>query len=157
MKFSEMLFQVANGSADRQGFKKAVEEAPKDAISLLCDHLQHSEYRWYSCRVPKGNDRFNYEWLINPYQFTRQAISSAQYISFAEFLGSDSIWQKVDPHFYDSSAFTQVIMPMLYDGGGNVERMAATLNKKGQLSACLTAQGFTPTDAEREFGVSIAY
>lgn len=156
MKLSEMLFQVTNGWADRQGFKKAVEDAPKDAISLLRDHLQHSEYRWYSDRVPKGSDRFKYEWLINPYQFTRQAISAAQYIPFAEFLSSDPIWQKVAPHFYDSSAFTQVFMPMLYDGGGDVERMAATLNRKGQLSSCLTAQGFTPSDADREFGVSIA-
>ncbi|MEO0870608.1 MAG: hypothetical protein AAFY19_01425 [Pseudomonadota bacterium] len=156
MRLSEMLFQVTNGRADQDGFKKAIEAAPNEAISLLRDHLQHREYRWHADRVPSGKDRFNYEWLINPYQFRRQAISSAQYIPFAEFLSSDPIWQKVAPHFYDSSAFTRVFMPMLYDGDEDVERMAAALNRKGQLSACLTAQGFTPSDAEREFGVSIA-
>jgi len=157
MKFLHKLVLIGQPSQDEllENLKRNSEQV----IQILDEHVNNKSIRRIAKLIPEGKERFDYEWLINPFQYARQTIhntNTEKFIDFAQYLNGSEVWADVSPHFYDSSAWTQVYQPILdYCSKEHVQRLANILNQKGALQECLKIDRCTPDDANRIWGIRL--
>lgn len=154
MKLTDRRFLIGMPSQDL--LRRNLAANPANFAQILDDDLGHKGYRELSKRVPSGRDRFDFEWLMNPFQYARQVISIDQYLSFADYLNASPIWQYAAPNFLDSAAATQVMKPMLERcPNDRTQELANRLNANGLLSASFDALGYSADVVLREWGISL--
>lgn len=154
MKLLDRRFLAGKPSEDL--LRRNLAANPNNFARILDDHLAHKAYAELSKRVPGGKDRFDFEWLINPFQFACQTIQDSQLIAFADYLNASAVWQYAAPHFLDSSASTRVLHPMMERcPKDKVKDLANRLNARGLLSASVKSIGWSNEDIARNWGVAL--
>ena len=157
MRLSDIYYLL--GKPSQESFRSEIESNPDELYRLLDDHLKHRFYTVLSERIPSGENCWKYEWMINPFQFARQVIHQNGHVGYeqlAEYLNNSSVWNNAAPHYFDSSAWTRVIQPMLeYSDQGNRQALANTLDRKGLLSNCFKQNGYGPEVVNREWKIRI--
>ena len=155
MKLWDRRFLI--GAPSEEQLKSNLVANPNNFEQILDDHLSHKSYKELSKRIPKGRERFEFEWLINPFQYARQSIRDDQLFLFAKYLNKAAVWQYAAPHFLDSAASTQVLVPMLNRcPKERVQELANILNASGLLSASFQARGSSAEDLSRLWGIRIS-
>ena len=73
MKFSHRLQLI--GKPSQEDFQQALSTSKGGEFALLENFTAHRSYVSLSTLIPDGPARFNYEWLINPFQFVQAELS----------------------------------------------------------------------------------
>lgn len=157
MRLSDIFYLYGKPSQD--AFRSEIESDPNELYHLLDEHLKHRSYVVLSKRIPEGKHCWKYEWLMNPFQFARQVIHQNGHVGYerlAAYLNNSSVWNYAAPHYFNSSAWTRVIMPMLEYSDQEVrQELANTLDRKGLLSECFKSKGYGPEIVEREWKIRL--
>ncbi len=154
VKFLDRRFLI--GKPSQQELHQQLRANPAEVASILDRHLDHRSYQILSRRIPDGDGRFEFEWLMNPFQYARQAIRDEQLFEFATYLNGSQVWANAAPHFLDSAAFTQVMCPMLERcAEDRAQALAERLNANGLLATCFAKRGYSSETTLREWRVAV--
>jgi len=155
MKLLHHRFLIGAPSDD--DLKQKLAANPQGFTGILDAHLAHASYQQLSKRIPEGRERFEFEWLIDPFHYAREAIGSDRFPEFAEYLNGSNVWQNAAPHFYDSSVYTRVYEPMLeLCKKSEAQKLADILNRNGMLRACFEKRGVPAQLIVERYGVTLA-
>lgn len=155
MKLLDRRFLAGKPSQDQ--LRDNLAANPNSFQLILDDHLGHKAYTELSKRVPAGRERFDFEWLINPFQYACQSIPDSQLSSFADYLNESLVWQYAAPHFLDSSAASRVMYPMLDRcPKEHAQELANRLNAKELLVASFKKRGLSSEATASEWGITIS-
>ena len=162
MKFLDTLQTI--GQPDQTELRTKLESNPQSVVNILDDFLNHRTYQTLSERIPDGNERYGYEWMVNPFQFATQAIIQNEdkdyfqglLLEFAKYLRDSTIWNRVAPHFFDSSAWTRVFRLVIeYCPPSLRQELAHILNRYGLLQKCFDVLGYSREVVKREWSIDL--